>query len=119
MKTETAMFSSPGSKDGNGDNGTGFTRDLDFTPRDFERVRDLIYRRAGIVMADNKLEMVYSRLAKRLRLHGMNRFSDYLDRLERRSDSKEWEAFTNALTTDLTAFLREAHPFPALAGEIR
>ena len=119
MKTETAMFSSPGSKDGNGDNGTGFTRDLDFTPRDFERVRDLIYRRAGIVMADNKLEMVYSRLAKRLRLHGMNRFSDYLDRLERRSDSKEWEAFTNALTTNLTAFFREAHHFPALADEVR
>nr|WP_245392719.1 CheR family methyltransferase [Salinicola halimionae] len=96
-----------------------FTRDLDFNARDFERVRDLIYRRAGIVMAENKREMVYSRLAKRLRLHGMNRFGDYLDRLEARAESEEWEAFTNALTTNLTAFFREAHHFPVLAEEIR
>jgi chemotaxis protein methyltransferase CheR len=96
-----------------------FARDLDFTLRDFERVRDLIYRRAGIVMAENKREMVYSRLAKRLRLHGMSRFGDYLDRLETRAESEEWEAFTNALTTNLTAFFREAHHFPVLAEEIR
>ncbi|WP_110600403.1 CheR family methyltransferase [Salinicola lusitanus] len=113
------MFSAPGKGDGGDDGAVRFTRDLDFTPRDFERVRDLIYRRAGIVMAENKREMVYSRLAKRLRLHGMTRFGDYLDRLEARSDSEEWEAFTNALTTNLTAFFREAHHFPTLAEEVR
>jgi len=113
------MFSGPGVGEGSGDNAMRFTRDLDFTARDFERVRDLIYRRAGIVMAENKREMVYSRLAKRLRLHGMNRFGDYLDRLETRAESEEWEAFTNALTTNLTAFFREAHHFPVLAEEIR
>ncbi|WP_251978483.1 CheR family methyltransferase [Salinicola avicenniae] len=96
-----------------------FARDLEFTSRDFERIRDLIYRRAGIVMADNKREMVYSRLAKRLRLHGMTRFADYLALLEAKSDSEEWESFTNALTTNLTAFFREAHHFPMLAEEIR
>lgn len=101
------------------DNAARFARDLDFTPRDFERVRELIYRRAGIVMADNKREMVYSRLAKRLRLLGMNRFSDYLAHLDATPDSQEWEAFTNALTTNLTAFFREAHHFPMLAEEIR
>ncbi|MAY71246.1 MULTISPECIES: CheR family methyltransferase [unclassified Halomonas] len=90
-------------------------RDLLLTERDFSRIRQLIHERAGIVLAEHKREMVYSRLAKRLRHHGLTRFSDYLERLERRPDAREWEAFTNALTTNLTAFFREAHHFPLLA----
>lgn len=84
--------------------GSQIERDLELTDADFTRVRELIYQRAGIVLAEHKREMVYSRLAKRLRHHGMTRFSDYLARLDRQPDAKEWEAFTNALTTNLTAF---------------
>lgn len=94
-------------------------RDLVLTDADFSRIRELIYQRAGIVLAEHKREMVYSRLAKRLRHHGLTRFSDYLLRLERQPDAKEWEAFTNALTTNLTAFFREAHHFPLLAEHLR
>lgn len=104
---------------GSSDTSAPFARDLEFAVQDFERIRELIYRRAGIVMADNKREMVYSRLAKRLRLHDMRRFSDYLAYLNGNPDAEEWEAFTNALTTNLTAFFREAHHFPVLADEIR
>nr|WP_298414430.1 CheR family methyltransferase [uncultured Halomonas sp.] len=93
-------------------------RDLEMTDADFERVRTLIYQRAGIVLAEHKREMVYSRLARRLREHKLTRFKDYLERLERQSDSREWEAFTNALTTNLTAFFREAHHFPLLASHV-
>ncbi|GED22892.1 CheR family methyltransferase [Halomonas sabkhae] len=93
----------------------GVERDLELTDADFSRIRHLIYQRAGIVLAEHKREMVYSRLAKRLRQHGLIRFADYLSRLERQADSSEWEAFTNALTTNLTAFFREAHHFPLLA----
>jgi chemotaxis protein methyltransferase CheR len=94
-------------------------RDLVLTDADFTRIRELIYQRAGIVLAEHKREMVYSRLAKRLRHHGMTRFTDYLVRLERQPEAKEWEAFTNALTTNLTAFFREAHHFPLLAEHIK
>lgn len=94
-------------------------RDLDLTDADFKRIRELIYQRAGIVLAEHKREMVYSRLAKRLRHYGLTRFSDYLARLEHKPDAKEWEAFTNALTTNLTAFFREAHHFPQLAKHIQ
>lgn len=94
-------------------------RDLELTDADFARIRQLIYQRAGIVLAEHKREMVYSRLAKRLRHHGLTRFSDYLARLERQPDAREWEAFTNALTTNLTAFFREAHHFPLLADHVR
>ncbi|MCA1772846.1 MAG: chemotaxis protein CheR [Halomonas sp.] len=99
--------------------GSQIERDLELTDADFTRVRELIYLRAGIVLAEHKREMVYSRLAKRLRHHGMTRFGDYLARLERQPDAKEWEAFTNALTTNLTAFFRESHHFPLLAEHIK
>jgi len=91
------------------------TKVFAFTPRDFARVRALIYRQAGISLAESKQEMVYSRLARRLRAKGLNSFEDYLDGLESGRDSDEWEAFTNALTTNLTSFFRESHHFPILA----
>ena len=78
-------------------------RDFVFTPRDFERVRKLIYAKAGISLGEQKQEMVYSRLARRLRAHGLTSFQRYLDLLEN-NDKAEWEEFTNALTTNLTSF---------------
>jgi chemotaxis protein methyltransferase CheR len=92
---------------------------FEFTPRDFSRVRALIYRQAGISLAESKQEMVYSRLARRLRAKGLNSFEEYLDSLESGRDNGEWEAFTNALTTNLTSFFREAHHFPILAEHLR
>ena len=90
-------------------------KEFDFTLKDFERVRKLIYLRAGISLSDSKQEMVYSRLARRLRATGITSFSAYLDELERDHDPEEWVAFTNALTTNLTSFFREEHHFPLLA----
>ena len=94
-------------------------KEFDFTNRDFERVRDLIYKRAGIALADSKQEMVYSRLARRLRATGIGSFVQYLDLLERGGDVDEWEEFTNALTTNLTSFFRESHHFPILADYVK
>jgi hypothetical protein len=42
-------------------------REFHFSPRDFERVRKLIREHAGIALNDSKSNMVYSRLARRLR----------------------------------------------------
>jgi chemotaxis protein methyltransferase CheR len=90
-------------------------KEFDFKRADFERVRALIYSRAGISLADSKQEMVYSRLARRLRATGIQSFATYLDDLEAGRMKEEWESFTNALTTNLTSFFREAHHFPLLA----
>ena len=87
---------------------------FDFTQRDFTRVRALIYKQAGISLSESKHEMVYSRLARRLRAKGFSSFGAYLDALEQGLDEQEWEAFTNALTTNLTAFFRESHHFPLM-----
>lgn len=95
------------------------SKEFEFTARDFERVRTLIYKKAGIALAESKQEMVYSRLARRLRATGIASFVTYLDKLERGDDTEEWEAFTNALTTNLTSFFREAHHFPLLAEHLK
>ncbi|HUL65146.1 MAG TPA: CheR family methyltransferase [Burkholderiaceae bacterium] len=92
-------------------------REYGFTQRDFDRVRRLIYARAGISLNDSKHNMVYSRLARRLRATGARAFPEYLDRMESdvRFAATEVQEFVNALTTNLTAFFREAHHFPILA----
>lgn len=89
-----------------------------FTDADFERIRRLIHQHAGISLAPVKRDMVYSRLARRLRTTGLNSFAHYLDRIER-GDPVEWEAFVNALTTNLTSFFREEHHFPVFAEHLR
>ena len=93
------------------------TRDFEFDDRDFRRVADLIRQRAGIALADGKRDMVYGRLSRRLRALGLRSFKDYLDRLER-DGGDEWQAFTNALTTNLTSFFRESHHFERLQEEL-
>ena len=89
--------------------------DIDFTERDFERLCALIYAQAGIALSQSKRQMAYSRVGRRLRALGLDSFRVYLDRLEAHRDSPEWQEFTNALTTNLTAFFREQHHFPVLA----
>ena len=88
-------------------------REFQFTHRDFEKIRGLIYQHAGISLSDGKVDMVYSRIARRLRATGLTSFEGYLDFLD--ANPEEWQHFTNSLTTNLTSFFREAHHFPILA----
>ena len=85
------------------------------TDHDFSKIRTLIHQRAGIALSVQKRQMVYSRLSRRLRELRLKEFSAYLHFLEADTNGDEWQLFTNALTTNLTAFFREAHHFPVLA----
>lgn len=96
----------------------GEQREFHFTRQDFERVKKLIYDHAGISLNPGKIDMVYSRLARRLRALDLSSFNDYLELLSD-GQAPEWEAFTNALTTNLTSFFREPHHFPLLAEHLR
>ena len=98
-------------------------RETEFTfgTADFERVRQLIHRQAGISLHAGKQAMVYSRVSRRLRELGHTSFAAYLHWLEQaRGDdaAREWQAFVNCLTTNLTSFFREEHHFPVLAAEL-
>ena len=97
--------------------GAGRDREFVFTSKDFERVRQLIYAHAGISLNPSKQDMVYSRLARRLRATGINNFKAYLALLESNNEA-EWQAFVNSLTTNLTSFFREPHHFPLLAEHV-
>lgn len=92
-------------------------REFSYTFADFERIRVLIHEHAGIVLSPAKQDMVYGRLARRLRQRGIASFSAYVDLVLR--DRGEWDAFVNALTTNLTSFFREAHHFQILAERLR
>ncbi len=95
-------------------------REFSFGSADFERVRQLIYQRAGINLQAGKQAMVYSRLSRRLRETGHGSFSDYLQWLERGAGGDaEWQEFINCLTTNLTSFFREEHHFPVLAQALQ
>jgi chemotaxis protein methyltransferase CheR len=89
------------------------------TPADFERIRTLIYQRAGISLHAGKQAMVYSRLARRLRETRHTGFSAYLQWLEQGAPDGEWQEFINCLTTNLTSFFREEHHFHALVEDLR
>jgi chemotaxis protein methyltransferase CheR len=89
------------------------------TPADLARISDRARSLLGIDLGEAKRQMVYSRLSRRLRLHRLARFSDYLDLLESAKGAAEAEPFANALTTNLTAFFREPHHFEHFEREIR
>jgi chemotaxis protein methyltransferase CheR len=96
--------------------GNAAEREFCFERADFERVRELIYQRAGISLQPGKQAMVYSRLSRRLRETGHRSFAHYLQQLERGAFGEgEWQEFVNCLTTNLTSFFREEHHFPLLA----
>jgi len=83
-----------------------------YTRRDFQQVRERLYQHAGISLSENKQQLVYSRLSRRLRSLRLGSFAEYFAYLE--SHEEEWQQFVNALTTNLTAFFREPHHFELL-----
>jgi chemotaxis protein methyltransferase CheR len=93
-------------------------REFPYAPRDFERARRMIRERVGISLNDSKQNMVYNRLAKRLRALGVPTFEAYLAQLDDPAHP-EWQHFVNALTTNLSHFFREEYHFPILAAHAK
>ena len=91
-------------------------REFEFSDRDFEFLRKLVKEKAGIVLADHKRNMVYSRIARRFRALGLNRGEDYVALLAK-PNSVELPELLNAITTNLTHFFRENHHFEFLAQQ--
>lgn len=92
-------------------------REFHFSDKEFKFISKLVGERTGIVLSDAKRQMVYGRLSRRLRQLNLTKFSDYCDMLTSGHESELIE-FTNAITTNLTAFFRENHHFEHLKTKV-
>lgn len=90
-------------------------REFQMTRQNFEHIRQVAYKLTGISLSDHKQNMIYGRLARRLRALNLQTFDQYCDLLS--EDSPELHEFINSITTNLTAFFRERHHFDFLTAE--
>jgi len=93
-------------------------REFEISERDFEFISEFIGTRTGIVLGENKQEMIYGRMARRLRALKMTTFAEYRQLLESPDGAGELPEMINALTTNLTKFFRENHHFQHLGSEV-
>ncbi len=92
--------------------------EISLSDREFEAVRNKVYKLAGISMSDAKRTLVVSRLSKIVRRLNLNTFSEYIDFLDRGASATDIQEFINALTTNLTRFYREDHHFEHLVDHV-
>ena len=91
-------------------------REFAFGDEDFTALRTLVKRLTGINLTEQKRELVYGRLSRRLRALNLSSFRDYRRLLV--ENSSELVQLTNAITTNLTAFFREPHHFDYLREQV-
>ncbi len=83
---------------------------------EFAQFRELIYRIAGISLADSKKPLVAGRLHKRLRHHGLGSYAEYFKLITQRDD--ELQTAVDLLTTNETHFFREEKHFHFLRDRV-
>jgi chemotaxis protein methyltransferase CheR len=92
-----------------GGNAMSAAANAELMPRDFAAIAAIMHSDARIELSEAKTTLVQSRLARRLREHGLSRFSEYVALVQ--SDKQERHAMVVALTTNHTHFFREPHHF--------
>jgi chemotaxis protein methyltransferase CheR len=85
------------------------TREFVFCEDDFQALRALVKSLTGIHLTEQKRELVYGRLTRRLRALRLHTFAEYRELLAH--DKREVTELCNAITTNLTSFFREPHHF--------
>lgn len=91
-------------------------REFAFGEEDFQALRVLVKSLTGIHLSDQKRELVYGRLTRRLRALQLRSFAEYRERLQ--GDTQEVAELCNAITTNLTSFFREPHHFQYLREQV-
>jgi len=89
-----------------------------FTWSDFRKIAELVHSEAGIVLTETKVNLVYSRLAKRLRAIGLRSFRDYCALILGADGADERQTMIAAMTTNVTRFFRESHHFDYLKAQV-
>ena len=89
-------------------------REFELTEQDFKYIQYFVHKSVGIFLSDKKKAMVYGRISRILREHGLKRFSEYRELLE--TSDAEKVNFINNLTTNKTHFFRGFNHFEYLEG---
>jgi chemotaxis protein methyltransferase CheR len=84
----------------------------------FDKLAKQIYNISGIVLQENKVEMVVSRLRKRMSFRSVETLGDYAQLLKGDDENNELNYAISALTTNVSSFFRERHHFKLLEQEI-
>jgi chemotaxis protein methyltransferase CheR len=91
-------------------------REFAFGEEDFQALRALVKSVTGIHLSEQKRELVYGRLTRRLRALQLRSFAEYRERLN--GNVQELAELCNAITTNLTSFFREPHHFQYLREHV-
>ncbi|MBJ2150759.1 protein-glutamate O-methyltransferase CheR [Paracoccus sp. IB05] len=90
----------------------------DFSDAEFRRVADYAQREFGLVLQENKKQVVQSRITRLLQEFQCTDIASFCSRLESGNFQAERAAFVTALTTNVTSFFREAHHFDIFAESL-
>jgi chemotaxis protein methyltransferase CheR len=88
------------------------------SPQEFARFQALIYKIAGIQMADSKKVLLIGRLTRRLKHYGLDSFGEYYNLVSAPGQEAELQNMVDLLTTNETYFFREPKHFDFLADEL-
>ncbi len=88
------------------------------TNAEFAQFQRLIYKIAGISLADSKQVLLVGRLGKRLRHYGFANYTEYYKLVSTGSAPDELQLMVDLLTTNETYFFREEKHFEFLAKTI-
>lgn len=89
-----------------------------FSREDFRRIAAMAHADAGIALTEAKATLVYSRLARRLRILGLTSFDVYCTLVSSPEGAEERKVMLAALTTNVTRFFREPHHFDHLRTDV-
>ncbi len=79
--------------------------------QDFQLLSTLVRERSGLVLTEDKVYLLESRLVPLARRRGLNTLEDLASELRRTNDEKLKEDITEAMTTNETFFFRDNKPF--------
>lgn len=85
------------------------------TASEFSAISVLVQNSCGINLTTDKLELVNSRLQKRLRALRLDAFAQYIEFVNSSAGADEFNEMISALTTNVTSFYRESHHFEHFA----
>lgn len=88
------------------------------TPEQFSQLAKIVHDDSGIVLTEAKRGLLMARLNRRLRLLGLSEYGAYCTLLDGPNGSEERRKMLSAVTTNVTAFFREAHHFDILARQV-